>query len=815
MVGSVRRERRRKGEESGPRKMGTSFRPGGFSFTGYVYLLTYLLMAITGLGYLALTWSTVVLLGGFVTSLQRKDFWCLTVISMLQAARIFNDLGDQLVTKFFNLLIAFNRRAVSVAREWLAFQTIDGKPIPRKKIGNWLRILIVIYVVVVYIPLLPLLAGCYIVVFLYGYGGPIVCIGLALWRIVQRDYGSNDGDDTKANLTPALDLFYCLILCQGVLYMTWLWSHPPGGAFIIVTSRQDYNLPRKWGYIWLVDYLFDTRAKCWQDPASIQGSTMSRYAVDLIDSESWDDNLSGLRMLATFIRQEADVRSLLLPSRARIQKLINTLGWRASASREMREAAGCIVAHLASDIHLAQFPGAIRCISTLLQDEATLTYWWNCDQKQDHTHLRTGSRSTMHTWINILEKIMPKAREQEVNRQGDDDDDRQHKKHVVDVKGGGCNELILQGLTILERLASDQHNCMDICRNPSLLPRIMAPLCSNTLIQGAKTSAWADVVNGSFKVLYRLIRCPGWTGKCLRRDIATSEQGISNLESILDQSNEAGQELQMRAMEILTELALDSSTNLTMETKENLMKKQLEIFLDEESAAISKDLKATAGRTLTFLITNSKVNCSVVKDYFGHLTELLDAKNNTTYRMIAAQVLENICAHCDLDKECVKDTLLPQILTGIQSNKREPPEGADDQGDDEKTETKELQENFLSLTLVIYDNLISIDDFDDAIQKNGLGNGEFVVKLKTIVEENCKETVISLRIVKLCGQIAATMMMRSQYTEHFKNQGFAESLSKAKKIMSNLESCVLFAGTELRLKKIATPLLSEIEKELN
>ncbi|RCV37516.1 hypothetical protein SETIT_8G069300v2 [Setaria italica] len=87
MVGSVRRERRRKGEESGPRKMGTSFRPGGFSFTGYVYLLTYLLMAITGLGYLALTWSTVVLLGGFVTSLQRKDFWCLTVISMLQAAR--------------------------------------------------------------------------------------------------------------------------------------------------------------------------------------------------------------------------------------------------------------------------------------------------------------------------------------------------------------------------------------------------------------------------------------------------------------------------------------------------------------------------------------------------------------------------------------------------------------------------------------------------------------------------------------------------------------------------------------------------------
>jgi hypothetical protein len=31
--------------------------------------------------------STVVLLGGFVTSLQRTDFWCLTIISMIQLAR--------------------------------------------------------------------------------------------------------------------------------------------------------------------------------------------------------------------------------------------------------------------------------------------------------------------------------------------------------------------------------------------------------------------------------------------------------------------------------------------------------------------------------------------------------------------------------------------------------------------------------------------------------------------------------------------------------------------------------------------------------
>jgi hypothetical protein len=88
-AGGVRAERRREGGgQSSPRKMATTlFRPGNVSLVPYVSWMTYLLMAMTGLGYLALTWSTVVLLGGFVTALQRKDFWSLTVISMLQAAR--------------------------------------------------------------------------------------------------------------------------------------------------------------------------------------------------------------------------------------------------------------------------------------------------------------------------------------------------------------------------------------------------------------------------------------------------------------------------------------------------------------------------------------------------------------------------------------------------------------------------------------------------------------------------------------------------------------------------------------------------------
>jgi hypothetical protein len=55
----------------------------------YAHIRAYVSLAVNGSGLLALFLSSVILLGGFIESLDklgRMDFWCVTAITVIQAA---------------------------------------------------------------------------------------------------------------------------------------------------------------------------------------------------------------------------------------------------------------------------------------------------------------------------------------------------------------------------------------------------------------------------------------------------------------------------------------------------------------------------------------------------------------------------------------------------------------------------------------------------------------------------------------------------------------------------------------------------------
>ncbi|KAM0890839.1 hypothetical protein ACQ4PT_026779 [Festuca glaucescens] len=206
------------------------------SLNRYVFMQSYLMMAVTGIGYLALMWSTVVLLGGFVTTLGKKDFWCITAISMIQAARIFNDWGEgeegPMVNFIFEIMKIFHDSISEINAVTIAL-----------------------------LPLTYLLSIVLLVVLIIFLFGSFICAGISLWRMIQRDYGNIHGDSTKTNLMPAMDIFYSLVIFQGALYFLWFTSNFLESS-IVASFIKVFEFREMWVRRSVSAYLEDSRSKC-------------------------------------------------------------------------------------------------------------------------------------------------------------------------------------------------------------------------------------------------------------------------------------------------------------------------------------------------------------------------------------------------------------------------------------------------------------------------------------------------------------------------------------------------------------------------
>lgn len=684
----------------------TELRPESRSINNFVVVRSSCFKVSRSLGYLALLWSTVVLLGGFVSVLTTTDFVSITIISILQAAGLINLIGDDTFASFMERALSpfhklfspvQNHRPVvktpppSCEESTGARGSSPALPSSGACILLWLtKAIHKICCAILIIPVVFAESAVYLL--------PMICCFWSLRRLDSTPlaYGIDEGDDSKANLKPALDLFYSLISVHYVLQTLLLELEMYWGILLNIVSLK-YGLDTRV----VAAYFFETKRRYENDPACINSWNFITFGAGLLDSVSPDDYVCGARVLNMLIDQGLSIRRLLILSpRQTIEKLIRTLRSVSPLERETRAHSARIVAHLSTDLKLAEFPRALECISTLFDTSGHK----NGDQEAMYYSLTGNKLPMIITKTITITVVFTKYIAIICRKLQDLFRKKKQEQQVISEAAKGTNEdLILQGLRILENLAHDQDNCAEIYRYTDLLLKIVAPMSSSSLMEDIEINAgWKKVVDGSLRVVSRLMGAPGDTGKNMRRQIADDTSAVANLEAVLClEINSGSLALQTRATDVLAQLVLDESTCLYRNGWENLVLKKakealniraLNIFLankwmedylaerrktiDEESAGqnwhhrmawakekkkaadgTARRLKEKAGDALVMLSMQSHSNSEAIRSFTGcggavvHLlTEMLDSNSQvmmtTKCRTSAAAILKHLCTHC-------------------------------------------------------------------------------------------------------------------------------------------------------------------------
>lgn len=757
----------------------------------YAAFMGYLSMAVKGLGFLVFTWTTVVLLGGFVSVLEKKDFWCLTVITLLQT-RAFNGFVREKLSDIGYWYSALFSIGVNIAKLCLPKKGGVSKSNygHESSLKRFLVALTVgVQVIVSTVILCPLIA--------LHMSGLYITTGISLWRLTEHDFGGKDGE---VNLKLGLEVLYSLALLQGALFCYRTSCFHTGRRLAKIVG-QEYGF-RGRALDSVKRYLRDTRAGCFKDPSSAKGRNLLTYAVDLMGSQSPQCYLSGLRILDTLIgpgRRTTDTaltssnKSMTLRRRMIIKqmigsascshilhKLLQTLDSRSQYDGEMRERAARIVAHLASDIRLEQFPRGIQCISSMLETPS----------------------------------------QQDVNNDGG-------SSRATDYK-----ELMLQGLCILGKLTADVDYCDAIWNTKGLLSKIIAPVSSD-LLHCINHDEWSAIVAASLQVMCKIVTAAGNTAGVLRREISGNSRAMRTMQTILDCEN-CGEELCVLAIKILTQLDI--------ENRESFICKLLAIFTANKDSHI----RGLAGEKLAMLSDESEHNARIILnknyDFVRQLTEVLVEDESKECRITAAWILESLCIrhYMNADDECVKSLketmvdVMPKVLREVLRYGPSKKEAAEDMGlstqascescdlekgqygddaqdivqnyytspqpDDVHCNDGQLQAALLSFSVTVFDKLIDLDqNLPQQVVAIAPQDSVFSLarKLKEMVERNslsAHPTVDCLRIVKLTTKITIAMMKNIDWHWEEDMERLKISLSKASEKMSDFDGLMIISS---------------------
>ncbi|KAL6623635.1 hypothetical protein ACP70R_033514 [Stipagrostis hirtigluma subsp. patula] len=311
-----------------------------------------------------------------------------------------------------------------------------------------------------------------------------------------------------------------------------------------------------------------------------------------------------------------------------------------------------IVVLVAHSIHLAQHPGGIQCISSLL--DTFEEYSW---QPQGYQRDSNVPNEYERDWL-----LADYERDYQMHERS-----RSTARTSTDDEIVFTEELVIQGLRILEGLAVHEDNRRVIRNTEGLLSKItMLPLSSDKL-HSDYHYIWSSIVQELWKLKRRLIAAPGDTGTKLQREISGNncEAITKPLKIILDSCRcSVLEKRQVIEILLLDQSVCISSINRKMATESSsrmVMWIMLLVFLfaddffDETCDSIHQMnkigyIRRLAGEKLQAILSSqiegsatSMLQSESVRAVLRDITKtLVDAENNTSRSVHAAQILKHL-----------------------------------------------------------------------------------------------------------------------------------------------------------------------------